>query len=116
MKRPPEVLVDAMKLEIYLERGIVPMGDGTHKDIDRALAQLPPAEARRLKRKFRKEWRKVARKSARITQHKLSHMGLDLGAKPPSKRARGKRKLIVAVDVSMEAQRRAAAVVGGTDE
>ena len=58
-----------MKIQIeFMNRGIVPLGgDGAPLwgDINRILANLPPAEARAMKRKFRKEWRKVVKRHVR---------------------------------------------------
>jgi len=42
---------------VMFREGIVPMED-PNMDVRRALADLPPDEARKLKRKFRKLWRK----------------------------------------------------------
>ena len=42
------------------EEGIVPM-ETTTMDVRRALKDIPPEDARKMKRKFRKLWRKLAR-------------------------------------------------------
>lgn len=43
--------------EVMFEMGIIPM-ETPSMDVSRVLKQLPEAEARKLKRKFRKLWRK----------------------------------------------------------
>ena len=43
-----------------LEAGLVPLtGANLNYDVNKALADLPPDEARKMKRKFRKLWRKL---------------------------------------------------------
>lgn len=52
-----------LKIQIeFMNRGIVPLGPGgapAWHDINRILADLPPEEAHRMKRKFRKLWRQA---------------------------------------------------------
>lgn len=61
-----------LKLQIeFMNKGIVPLGaEGADcwQDINKVLAALPPAEARKMKRKFRKEWR-------RLVKRELNHGG-----------------------------------------
>lgn len=49
---------------VAIEEGIVPLSFVT-TDVNIALANTPPDEARRTKRKFRKLWRKVYKQSQR---------------------------------------------------
>lgn len=49
---------------VMFEAGVVPI-DNTNHDMRRGLKELPPDDARALKRKFRKVWRKLAKEEAR---------------------------------------------------
>lgn len=85
----------------YMNRGIVPLSGlgAAHSwnDINRILAELPPDEAHRMRRRFRKEWRKLVKRQ-------LSHGGkkgrqsareVGLGAPHPKKTQKNARKNIV---------------------
>lgn len=84
---------------VMFNRGIVPMEQTTF-DMRRALAQLPPEEARVLKRKFRKEWRR-ALKSMNTTPSRSTHQAdadkrrLGVGKTVPSRSERNARKQLV---------------------
>lgn len=51
---------------LYHTMGIVPIYDKS-KDVNRQLAELPPDEARKMKRKFRKIWRRLARGASKCS-------------------------------------------------
>lgn len=53
----------AVLTALMFERGLIPI-DNTSHDMSRALDQLTPEDARKLKRKFRKVWRRLARQEA----------------------------------------------------
>lgn len=61
----PDVLDKLLRLHACLEAGIAPLWDSEHSpyalaSAQKALATLDPADARKVKRKFRKLWRKLA--------------------------------------------------------
>jgi len=60
-KRDLKEVERALVHSVMFSAGILPM-EKTTLDMRRALQQLPPEEARALKRKFRKLWRKAAKK------------------------------------------------------
>lgn len=78
----------ALIYAVMLEHGIVPIEDPTF-DMRRALATLPPEEARAIKRRFRKMWRKLAK------QDKKAAASAGLGKDAPSRLDRTTRKRLV---------------------
>jgi hypothetical protein len=54
------VIYDSLIMEVYLSAGVYPNMVSIH-DVNRNLRELPPDEARRMRRKFRKLWRKARR-------------------------------------------------------
>lgn len=58
-----------------IKAGIMP-AEATHLDINRLLAELPPDEQRRLKRKFRKLWRTALKKHLKALKNNTpSYLG-----------------------------------------
>lgn len=96
------------------QEGIVPM-ETISMDVRRALKDVPPEEARKMKRKFRKLWRKLARAGTKRTQTDVEfdvkkHVtpkaesaaeGPKEGHKP-TKRAKLRRKDIVSAYIMTE--------------
>lgn len=86
----------------YHRLGIVPITNPVH-DVNRILAGVDPAEARKMKRKFRKLWRMVANRTHGLTSHvKISpgdlrrHKRLvGLGKETPTKADKRNRKGMV---------------------
>jgi hypothetical protein len=81
------------------QEGIVPM-EVTRMDVRRALKDLPPEDARKMKRKFRKLWRKLARQSGQRTMNdvELNKPAAEVPSKQgmkPTKRAKLRRKELV---------------------
>jgi hypothetical protein len=84
---------------VMLSRGIVPMINTSH-DISRALSQLPPEEALKMRRKFRKLWRAAMRACfAEIPSpgaRRSLKKQLALGQARPDRLSRASRKSLVA--------------------
>lgn len=84
------------------ELGIVPIEKTAH-DMRRALNQLPPEEARAMKRKFRKLWRKAIRSEAALyqtpsqksAQEKRVKTTYGVGKQVPSRNDLNNRKKLV---------------------
>jgi len=104
--------ITKLKLNIkYMERGIIPIGwscNGVNPshDFNRILADLPPALAREMKRKFRKEWKKIVKASLRHGGKKGRRLYSDTtpyerGA-DPTRRQRLARKGIVQAAITRE--------------
>lgn len=104
MGKPRKNLRDvdrAIISSVMFEAGIVPM-EKTDLDMRRALAQLPPEEARAAKRKFRKLWRKALRaqlgstnKKNHEARAKAAKAKLGVGKHVPSRLERNARKQLV---------------------
>jgi hypothetical protein len=83
----------------FHELGIAPL-DTIIKDYNRVLADLPPDEARKMRRKFRKLWRKFAKTPPKNTSATyISQMGL--GEKRPTRKHKKMRKVEVARRVAI---------------
>lgn len=102
MRKPRENLRDvdrALIQTVMFQCGILPM-EKTDLDMRRALSQLPPEEARVLKRKFRKLWRKAMRAdvgngNARSAREKAATDKFGIGKHVPSRSERNARKKLV---------------------
>lgn len=104
MTKPKQQLRDVDRAFIYsvmFELGILPM-EKTTLDMQRALKQLTPEEARQLKRKFRKLWRKAMKKEVgdpkgkRATaREEAAKSRLGVGKAVPSRAERNARKQLV---------------------
>jgi len=86
---------------IMFELGILPI-EKTTLDMQRALKQLSPEEARQLKRKFRKLWRKAMKKEVGSSKGKRAEAKeqaaksrLGVGKPVPSRAERNARKQLV---------------------
>lgn len=85
---------------VMFQLGILPM-EKTDLDMRRALQQLPPEEARALKRKFRKMWRKAMRANigngpkTRSTREVVAKNKYGVGKHVPSRAERNARKQLV---------------------
>lgn len=85
---------------VMFQLGILPM-EKTDLDMRRALTQLPPEEARTLKRKFRKLWRKAMRAEVgngpktRSTREASAKSKYGVGKHVPSRAERTARKKLV---------------------
>lgn len=82
---------------VMFEAGIVPMEEPRH-DMRRALEQLPPDEARAMKRKFRKLWRRAMRDKLvglKAPQVRFVKRVLGVGQQSPSRAVRTARKEMV---------------------
>jgi len=85
---------------VMFQLGILPM-EKTNLDMRRALTQLPPDEARALKRKFRKMWRKAMRAEigngprTREIREKSARHKYGVGKHVPSREERTARKKLV---------------------
>jgi len=99
---------DKVKMMIMcLEENIVPFGHGNGGlmpdfDVNRALDQLPPEEARKMKRKFRKLWRQAARRFSRpgsCKEEKKAAIELGRGNPTPEKKHKNRRKWRVFFDL-----------------
>lgn len=83
------------------ELGIVPL-ETLYHDVNKALAALPPEDAKKMKRKFRKLWRKIARqKLAQSPSYVRRSIGL--GNKEPDKKHKKNRKHEVKTFIYKEA-------------
>lgn len=69
---------DLLMLHTYMKLGIAPIGNVNH-DYNKLMQNLPPEEARKMKRKFRKLWRRAAKKH----MHKTPYIG-QIGLTNPS--------------------------------
>lgn len=80
---------------VFHEAGLVPIKTIYH-DYNRILADLPPEEARKSKRKFRKAWRKTAKRliEKKITGRYIKQT-LGIGAERPTRSQKNSRKTIV---------------------
>lgn len=87
----------AVLMATMFEAGIIPLEQGeTSFDMKRVLAQLPPEEAHKLKRKFRKVWRKLAQAgSAKSLDKSRTKHTYGVGHPNPSRDARRNRKDLV---------------------
>jgi hypothetical protein len=87
---------------VMLQAGIVPM-EIVGADINRCLAGLDPADARRMKRKFRKMWRSILRRQAAGKNSPNHRRALakkfGLGAQRPTRAIRLHRQCAVAFDL-----------------
>lgn len=83
-------LLDVLRSTAYHNLGIVPITD-TSSDVNQVLAQLPPEEARKMRRKFRKLWR-AAVKSSRGKYRTSMEKHTGFGATIPNKTHRRCRK------------------------
>jgi len=84
---------------VMFQMEILPM-EKTNLDMRRALSQLPPEEARALKRKFRKLWRKAMKAEfrtgrGRAASEEFMKKKLGVGKRVPSKGERTARKQLV---------------------
>jgi hypothetical protein len=91
----------ALVMTVMFGKGILPM-EKTTLDMRRALEQLPPEEARKLRRKFRKAWRKAMKETvsaADTPRAKAQREGakkvLGVGKHVPSRQERNARKQLV---------------------
>lgn len=93
--------IHKLKLQIeFFNQGMVPLswrgggGSSPWFDINKILADLPPEEARQMRRKFRKAWRKIAahdlKRAGRSARKRLSIM--EAGKEIPTRRAKNARK------------------------
>lgn len=91
---------------VMMEAGIVPLED-PYADVNRALRDIDPEEARRLKRKFRKLWRKACRKEksykpASQSRNEAIDKKYGVGSPRPSRRNCRNRKLSVYFALTIE--------------
>ena len=103
-KKPREQLRDVDRAFIHsvmFQMGILPI-EKTTLDMQRALKQLSPEEARQLKRKFRKVWRKAMKKEVgnpqgkrAETKEQAAKQRLGVGKPVPSRTERNARKQLV---------------------
>jgi hypothetical protein len=85
-----------LRLEAATKLGVVPLLSpwDVFRDVGRALASLPPDEARRLRRKFRKVWRQEIKRTARVLgERRLEVAGL--GSREPTRKQKLERKWAV---------------------
>lgn len=105
LKTPERMFIYA----VSFEEGIVPLELAT-MDVGRALKDLSPEDARKMKRKFRKMWRKLARQATARTKAEVelaAPIAIGKNCDPalvkdvskkghkPSKRAKMRRKELV---------------------
>ena len=97
----PKTLRDvdrALIQTVMFQAGILPM-EKTDLDMRRLLQQLPPDEARILRRKFRKMWRKAMADSVGETpktgSEEQAKKTLGVGKQVPSRAERNARKQLV---------------------
>jgi hypothetical protein len=102
--RPDPILKELFIRQVAIELGVIPVTSSTvDLDFGAALANLPPDEARRAKRKFRKLWRKAQAEAQRAELwFDVTHPG---GV--PTKSERRRRKVIVASRIDEQATQRA---------
>lgn len=98
-KGPLRAVDRAIIQAVMFEKGVVPM-EKTDLDMRRALQQLPPDEARALKRKFRKLWRKALKQKAGAGKSQPARetalkTKLGVGKHVPSRAERNARKQLV---------------------
>lgn len=101
-KKPRTNLRDvdrALIQTVMFENGILPM-ERTTLDMRRALDQLPPEEARVLRRKFRKLWRRAMQEevgtgSRSVHRQAVAKQRYGVGKHVPSRAERNARKQLV---------------------
>lgn len=93
MKR--DVITMFLMETVFHEVGLAPIKT-IHHDYNRILADLPPEEARKAKRKFRKVWRKTAKHliEKKITGRYIKQT-LGIGSDRPTRSQKNSRKTIV---------------------
>ena len=102
----------------FFERGVVPLAATWRAtataipcsyDINAVLKDLPPEEARAMRRRFRKLWRNIARRAAANGGKKsmITVKQLGLGRAEPSKLQKVTRKMCVLREASKRAAERA---------
>jgi len=92
-----------LKLQIeFMNKGIVPLGlrNGGAPiffDINKILAEMPPEEARKMRRKFRKLWRQIVTKELRHGGKKGRQTAKAVGhaSKIPDKKFKNNRKHMI---------------------
>lgn len=102
--QPDPILKELFIRQVAIELGIIPVTRSTiNLDFTMALANLPPAEARQAKRKFRKLWRKA---QAEAQQAEL-WLNVTCRGGSPTKLERRRRKVMVASQIDELATQRA---------
>lgn len=81
----PDDLRGSLRTLLMLRAGIVPMSPGyVDDDVAAVLKQLPAAEQRRARRRFRKVWRSIARNGRLGFPARFMKQRLGLGVTSPS--------------------------------
>lgn len=93
MKR--DVVTMFLMETVFHEAGLAPIKT-IHHDYNRILADLPPEESRKAKRKFRKAWRKTAKYliEKKVTGRYIKQM-LGICSDRPTRSQKNSRKTIV---------------------
>lgn len=111
-------LLNSLRTLVAHQKGIVPLDPFWNRDIGRLLAELPPEEARAMKRKFRKMWRKEAKNipmktktAKRFATRYKEQMGL--GSQNPTKTQKKHRKAAVFRRLSIDTKILADKISGG---
>lgn len=108
------ILLQALVAQEAYDEGIVPYTlDKLGLDMNKLLADLPPEEARRLRRRFRKMWRNLVRKNLRPNSNDLIRSSTTayrtgLGKVKPDRTEALSRKNIVLSELSRRARKKAA--------
>jgi len=72
MTKVDPILLQALMAQEAYDAGVVPNTfDKMKHDMNRLLADLPPEESRKLRRRFRKMWRNLIRKNLRPNSNDL---------------------------------------------
>lgn len=112
MTRVDPVLLQALIAQEAYDAGIAPYTfDKLSHDMNRLLSDLPPEEARKLRRKFRKMWRNLVRKNIRANSNDLIRNStiahrMGLGTSKPQTQNALSRKSLVLNELSQRARKK----------
>lgn len=100
-------LTKLLRTTAFLTHGIVPL-DTTQSDINRILAELPPEEANKMRRKFRKMWRAALSRFEDRNKSRAAREGMRAstgkGKPEPTRAHRRSRKQLVMNEVNRAVQ------------
>jgi hypothetical protein len=113
MTRIDPILLQALISQEAYDAGIAPYSfDKLNQDMNRLLADLPPEEARKMRRRFRKLWRNLARKNLLPNSNDLIRSSatanrVGLGKSKPEKQDAVSRKSWVLYELARRARKKA---------
>ncbi|NDE01849.1 MAG: hypothetical protein EBZ91_08895 [Gammaproteobacteria bacterium] len=114
MKTPDPLLIEILSNEEAYRLGIIPLSNSSlGSSLAGAFEEMPPEQARVMKRKFRKLWRKLARAASRggaemLIRGSNEAQRLGLGDPKPARHNNFTRKTSVFWELRRRARKRAA--------